>query len=282
MSEMPEGRRNCLEQRNENTEVSEVWGRNGKSLYSPEPSQPTNEGEFIVEIILDFGSGNTCKNDPKIVKKMIDELAKVDKKRQCIIKWQLFEKAGDNIPLTHASFEYAYKYAQRKGFKTTASVFDEKSLDFLLNRDLRLFNQGATPTLFPGGIFYQPDPGEEPIRFKVPFVKIANRRDLYWLIEKIPRTMPVYVSYDNVVYLPKCLGELDKKLYCISKYPAQVEDYVNAKGDGISDHTVGLKIIKKWDLQLLEKHFKLPDSTGLDAGPFAITPDELREVLKLL
>ena len=202
-----------------------------------------------MEIILDFGSGNTCRNDKTIVKRMIDELAKVDKKRQCIIKWQLFKNTGDNIPLERDVFLYAYDYARKLGFKTTASIFDEESLCFLLYRD-------------------------------IPFIKIANNRSTYHLVDKIPRTMPVYISYDNEAYLPKCLGDKDEGLYCISKYPANIEDYKEGFPAFISDHTVGTYFFRLWGTKIIEKHYKLKDSTGLDAGPWAITPSELKEVLK--
>lgn len=215
-----------------------------------------------MEIILDFGSGNTCKNDPKIVKKMIDELAKVDKKRQCIIKWQLWSEdnpQGKNVRLDWEVFRYAYEYAEKKkGFNTTASIFDETSLNYLMTYN------------------YPPMP--------LPFIKIANRRDLYPLIEKMPRTLPVYVSYDNKAYLPYTLCKYDKTLACISKYPAEREDYertfrLNETMWYVSDHTIGLDMIKRQGSILIEKHYMLPGQTGLDAGPWAITPKELKEIL---
>jgi hypothetical protein len=66
-------------------------------------------------------------------------------------------------------FEYAYYYARDKGYKTTASVFDEFSLYCLL-------------------------------KYNIPFVKIANRPDLYWLAGEVPRKIPVYMSGDMTFY----------------------------------------------------------------------------------
>ncbi|MDD5356257.1 MAG: hypothetical protein PHY56_06965, partial [Candidatus Omnitrophica bacterium] len=86
-------------------------------------------------------------------------------------------------------------------------------------------------------------------------------------------------------------------LLCISEYPAKIEQYEKAFNKqhisklsidligklnahcSVSDHIVGLNLYKKYQPQIWEKHFKLPKSTGLDAGPFAITPEELREIL---
>ena len=215
------------------------------------------------KIILDFGSGNTCQNDKAIVKRMIDELRDIDTgKNEVIIKWQLFEEAEGNIPLNHSMFGYAYGYAKKLGYKTTSSVFDKPSLDFLLKYD-------------------------------IPFVKIANRRDLDWLVGEVPRKLPVYISYkdsdelsDLVEKIKTSYGD-DKFLQCVSKYPATIEEYEKHgewvgllyRYKAISDHTIGLDLLKKYQPQIWEKHYKLNDSTGLDAGPFAITPEELSEIL---
>ena len=112
--------------------------------------------------ILDMGSGNTSKNDINIIKKMIDALAEVDPERKFIIKYQLFKDAPPNIPLEQGKFSFAHGYATGKGYKTTASVFDIESLNFLL-------------------------------QFDPCFVKIANRPDLYWLIGEVPRKIPIII-----------------------------------------------------------------------------------------
>jgi sialic acid synthase SpsE len=193
---------------------------------------------------------------------MIDELEKINShKHEIIIKWQLFEKAGENIPLDQDIFSFAAGYAAAAGYKTTASVFDLESLKYLLH-------------------------------FDISFIKIANRRDLDWLIGEIPRKVPVYVSVgssEEGYSLTKNdqvggIRQFDRGLFCISKYPANIEDYERrfTKGDmkhGISDHTIGLDLFKKYQPRIWEKHYKLSDSTGLDAGLFAITPEELGEKL---
>lgn len=222
----------------------------------------------MAEIILDFGSATTCKNDIIYVRRMIDELAKVDTgKHNVVIKWQLFEKAINSLPdgtildppvqlLKPMVFSYAYHYAKEKGYKTTASVFDLSSLKYLL-------------------------------AFDIPFVKLANRPELYWLAEEVPRKTPVYVSVGSLTQtIPKVLeghSRYWEALLCVSRYPASAAKYKNVfghfLGHGISDHTTGFDLWYKYQPAIIEWHYKLPDSTGYDAGAFARTPEQLKEVL---
>ena len=217
----------------------------------------------MAQIILDISS-NTHKNDESYYKRMIDELVKVDtRKHEVVLKWQLFEKAGDNrvadVNLFCRMAIWAY---HEYGYKTTASVFDRESLNNL--------------------IFVESLAG-----YELPFIKIANDRSLDWLIGEIPRRYKVYQSVNT----PKLWNELlhwqydvpknemaPVPLYCVSKYPSLIDDYP-CEPEFISDHTVGLDLWHRNKPLIWEKHYKLPDSTGLDAGPFAITPEELRDIL---
>lgn len=206
-----------------------------------------------MQIVLDFGSGNSSHNDLTYIKRMIDELKAVDTGKHSItIKWQLFEKAGDNIPLKVDSFKYAYNYAKTLGYETTASVFDVSSLMYLMT-------------------------------FKPCFIKIANNRKLDKLIGLVPRKYPVYVSVgswtERAMMYPDCTA-----LFCVSKYPATIDDYEKtfsrfALASNVSDHTIGFELFNKYKPDVWECHYKLEDSTGLDAGPFAKLPRELAEVL---
>jgi hypothetical protein len=205
-----------------------------------------------MSFILDMGSGNSCRNDQTIIKRMIDAVAEIDHKRIITLKWQLFIDEGQNVPLSHINFQYAYNYARLLGFKTTASVFDIPSLNFLLQYDIS-------------------------------FVKIANRPDLYWLVGKVPREINVIVSStkedsNNFAWTP-----ILEYMCCISKYPCNAKDYqdefnITDLWRGISDHTCDWKLYRKCRPDNYEVHFKLPDSTGLDAGEFARTPDMLKEI----
>jgi len=180
------------------------------------------------QIILDFGSANTCQNDTKYIKRMYDELKAVDTgKHEVVVKWQLFEKAGENKPLLPECFEYAYEYGTKLGYKVTASVFDKNSLDFLL-------------------------------RFDIPFVKIANNRKLDWLIGEMPRRVPVIMSVGphapDCQYITQAFPGFrlidDWLLHCVSNYPARYQDYVDnftpyQLRRGISDHTTDFSLFRK-------------------------------------
>ena len=73
---------------------------------------------------------------------------------------------------------------------------------------------------------------------------------------------------------------------CVSKYPANTIDYENnlisCLRHGISDHTTDWNLFLKYHPEIYEFHFKLSDSTGLDAGEFARTPEQITEVYNLL
>jgi hypothetical protein len=206
-------------------------------------------GGIMSQIILDISS-NTHKNSEAYYKRMIDELAAVDAhKHEVVLKWQLFESSEHNTKASLYLFEEMARWAYlTHNYKTTASVFDLKSLKFLLGCNLP---------------------------YDLPFIKIANNRKYDWLIAETPRKYPRYKSVGNASHY---FMDMETPLWCVSEYPADIKDYpVGVKN--ISDHTVGLELYRRNEPVIWEKHYKLPDSTGLDAGPFASTPDELKEVL---
>ncbi len=213
----------------------------------------------MAEIIIDMGSGNTCRNDKDIVREMIDALAAVDSRQHILYcKWQLFDVTPEGspkeiTPLAHAVFDFAYHYAKQKGYKTSASFFDDWSLDFLQSHD-------------------------------VPWLKIACRENLYKYIDNIDHRLIVSVpSVQRMV----AIGEQYKKdisyLMCVPEYPANQTRYKTMfwgnLSVGISDHSPDLALFKRYQPWVYERHFKLEDSTGLDAGEFASTAKDLREIL---
>ena len=207
-----------------------------------------------MQLILDIGSGNTLK-DAKTAIKLIDEVAKRDtKKHEVIFKTQLFASAPPNVPLNRSVFAGAWNYAKNKGYHLTSSVFDKASLTFLLR--------------------YDDDD------WRLPFIKIACRPDLYWLIGEIPRRVPVFCSVRG-----KSPDYDVDTMYCVSEYPANVRSYDYAWQVGcafISDHTEGLGMFKDnyLDTMAWEKHLCLehtPDNP--DAGAFAIVPSDLEGIL---
>ena len=206
-------------------------------------------------IVLDAGSGNTCRNDLGKVREMIDSVADYADKG-IVIKWQLFKNAPPNIPLERKVFDYAYTYALGLGLKTTASVFDEESLDYLLG-------------------------------FDVPFVKIANRRDLNYLYEYVPEGVNVVMSFgdENMLNIYMEADPEIMPLCCVSEYPAQPEEYERRFSSGvlnygISDHTVGFDLYHKYEPYFWEKHYVLEyGGDNPDAGPFAMTPEDLWRIV---
>lgn len=207
-----------------------------------------------MRFIADIGSGNTLTDTATAVR-LIDEIVKRDTgKHEVVMKTQLFREAPPNKPLEHLVFWKAWEYARELGYHVTSSVFDLESLWFLLEYD-----------------------DED---WRLPFIKIACRPDLYWLIGEIPRRIPVYVSHDEPP--PDCFTCTKNTviMQCVSKYPAEYEDYDPLFSDAISDHTVGWKLLNEKLPDILEKHVCLQHSPdNPDAGAFAVTPEELEEVL---
>lgn len=199
-------------------------------------------------IILDFGSGNTCRNQNSEIRDMIAGLADVDTQRQSIIKWQLFDEGEPQcLRLTPEAFSFAYRHAERRGFRTTASVFDLPSLKFLLKWD-------------------------------IPFVKLSNRKYLRHLSRYVPRGLPIVWSYPIGEQMPSEATSIDLGMFCVSQYPAQVSAYEFAHDNlslGVSDHTEGMELWERYHPMVYEKHYRLPDSTGPDALPLAATPEDL-------
>ncbi|MFA5376811.1 MAG: N-acetylneuraminate synthase family protein [Dehalococcoidia bacterium] len=204
-------------------------------------------------VILDMGSGNTCRNDVDYAKRMIDEVIKIDgKKCPIIFKWQLeVDPKPPNKPLDKDVFKAAYEYASGKGYPTTSSVFDELSLQYLLN-------------------------------FPVPFIKLACNPDKYCLSKYVPRGVLIVASHDK--YAEVAAGAV-QWLACIPQYPATLAEYEMAftgkeLASGVSDHTPGLDLWNKYKPQVWEKHFVLERSdNNPDSGVFALTPDQLKEVI---
>jgi sialic acid synthase SpsE len=96
-------------------------------------------------------------------------------------------------------------------------------------------------------------------------------------------------SLDNDKKIPFDDDDCDAKLIkllCVSNYPAELKDYENifnrymgSREVGISDHTTNWDLFNKYKPEIYECHYKLDDSTGLDAGDFARTPEQLSQIL---
>lgn len=195
-------------------------------------------------IILDLGSGNTCKNDRDIVEEMLNSIFDIDHgEKEVVLKWQLFQDEPPNVPLDRDVFACAYGLAIY-AYGVTASVFDRDSLEFLQ-------------------------------QFSVPFIKIPCRPQLY----KLARNINAVVSYKHVpINARNYMCCIPKYPATVSDYEKQFTPEQLAQG--ISDHTEGFELYHKYQPRIYEKHFVLEhDSDNPDAGPFAATPKELGEIL---
>ena len=203
-------------------------------------------------IILDFGSGETVKNDFAYTKAMIDSVPKTQK--DVVIKWQLFEDIPPLKPLDRDVYLYARDIAERRGFRTASSVFDEPSLEFLLSTD---------PA----------------------FVKIACRPHLYPLMDKVPKGVPIVVSVGSISEYNAMRLKYPAAiiLCCVAEYPAEEASYRQLFGGllhyGISDHTENWNLYERYKPEVYECHVCLEDSTGPDAASFARRPKDLEVVL---
>ncbi len=204
-------------------------------------------------VIVDMGSGETCRNDWHVIAAMIYALADVDSgKQEVVIKWQLFGSLPPLIPLSHNSYQLASQIAFDCGYKTTASAFDDASIAFLLSEG-------------------------------VPWIKIAARPHLYHYADDNPDVQFV-VSLPTVGYANEMAAKPNVRvMYCVPEYPANPTVYETMFGGnlhvGISDHTSDFYLYHKYKPLVYEAHFKLPESKGADSGAWARTPAQWGEIL---
>ena len=209
-------------------------------------------------VVLDIGSGASLPTK-KEAEKVVSMVASLNSRRhRVILKPQLFKNIPPNKELSHEVYEHLVALCQAEGLELAASVFDEASLHVALT-------------------------------YGVAHIKIACRPDLYWLAGKVPREVPVHVSWDCRGQEPT-LPKVDVRLACVPSYPAEWTDYnqdsrymESGEWSAISDHAVGLTLWEKCDPEVWEKHFVLepnnPDNPD-SMGGFAMDPDQLREALR--
>lgn len=209
------------------------------------------------KVILDLGSGNSCRNSIDYAKRMIDVVADMDSHRhEVIFKFQLEEVSPPGqLKLDRGVFSVAYNHARKKGYACTSSVFDYPSLSYLLG-------------------------------FQVPFVKIACAKENRKLVAVTPRGMPILLSMDAREFPPDTTGVVGHPeiLLCVPECPAKLLDYPPLgqweNNVGYSDHTPGLELWNYYHPLVYEKHFVLersPDNP--DSGVFALDPSQLQEVI---
>ena len=209
-------------------------------------------------IILDMGSGNTCRNYVAYAKNMIDVVASMDSGRHLVLlKWQLeHDAAPPNTPLSPEVLAECFTHAKAKGYYVGSSVFTVQDLS-------------AIYPLAPNFL-------------KIACPSQANPMARTWdLLNIIPRGAQTYVSYDarKPERPPYASDAHVITLACVPEYPAKLEDYPPIS-TAFSDHTPGLQLWNYYHPCVWEKHFVLErDPANPDAGEFALTPDQLREVI---
>lgn len=207
-----------------------------------------------LQLVLDIGSGATLP-DGKACRRFVDAVKGSDK--DVVLKAQLFTDIPPNKPLDHEVFDELFIYGLEQDVAVTASVFDSESLHFLLAHQ------------------------------ELPFVKIACRPDLYHLGVAVPRSIPVYASYDvRTLEADSVPKHFDIRLACVPEYPAPYRDYSRwVRWSSLSDHTKGLELFEEmvWDIDELvvwEKHLcDSRDPANPDSGPFALQIHELDKIL---
>ena len=217
-----------------------------------------------MKIILDMGSGLTCKNEPQQVLDMIAAVHKNDNRRhEIILKWQLFKEFGELRPLHHGVFAHAVDYALRIGYMTTASVFDIDSLLFLQD-------------------------------FHIPFVKFAALDEMLSLMPDAAAMgywrNGIVASAVSNKHWKKIENYTPNIMCCVREYPAMPQVYESVFTDdqlrrGISDHTDhtnGFSLAAAYRPEIYETHFCLHEQTGPDTGPFALRPNQLQALLEAL
>jgi sialic acid synthase SpsE len=198
--------------------------------------------------------------------------ASLDEAKQLIIlakqngadfaKFQLFDSAklyDEHNPseLTKAQAKELYDMGEDIGIEVFFSVFDIERVDWCEEIGVKRY-------------------------------KLAARMQDEDILKAVKETdKPIYISRDPNLPWLYCDGA--HYLYCIAQYPATIRDYkigsVNFNGMpyiGISDHTIGLDLVKAAiarGAQIIEKHFALDHKTGMDAE-WGMTPDELRELVE--
>ena len=214
-----------------------------------------------LDLILDIGS--THLGDPKLLKQHIDCASRLPVK----LKAQLFprEAAGPNTYLPLEMYREAWEYAESKEVTMFSSVFSIPlaiELSAIDNSQVKLSYsmRGMLPTMLDPSL-----PLFDFVYMSIPYTEA-------------PRVHDPQVAY----------------LLCIPEYPVLHDIPVRSIDwemfDGFSDHTLGIKQtvdlihavqdtgrIRRFTI---EKHVRLLDSRACPDSTFAITWDQVEELIR--
>ncbi len=181
-------------------------------------------------IILDLGNGDAHHNDKVCILETFESIADiVSKRKDVVLKFQLFQSFGDKKNTRWDIWDWAYDYGRQLGFDVTASVFDYDSWDFLVKN------------------------------YRIPFLKVANKDYLRKMIPPGPHKL-FSVDSKELFYGYAYLST--HVMACISNYPADMKEYeAEFRKDqlsfGISDHTGELELYAKYKPLIYEAHYIL-------------------------
>ena len=210
-----------------------------------------------MQVILDI-SANTHQNDPVLMRELIEAVPETVR-HKVLLKTQYWTKPiPPNERTTMRGLLQFINAAKSRGYAVGTSVFDEEAV-----KDITLTGLAC----------------------RLDFVKLPCRVGTYWLADFVPRATKVYASAIDQKHGQTFRA--DYWLYCVPEYPADVSAYSQISNQldyfhGVSDHSIGglvWKAARKNRLAVYECHYVLERSdTNPDAGPFAKTPDDLREM----
>jgi sialic acid synthase SpsE len=130
-------------------------------------------------------------------------------------------------------------------------------------------------------------------RYKIAARSVNDRK----LLKAIGDTRkPIIVSLQDGSVLSSTLSrivnEFSYQIYCVSSYPALINDYSSFfKGEtdcfsesysGISDHTIGIEVAQialARGARIIEKHFCIDHQTGVDAA-WSMDFEQLKELVR--
>jgi sialic acid synthase SpsE len=182
-----------------------------------------------------------------------------------LVKFQLYDHnklydAHPEVPDSSLTFEQArdlFEYGKNIGIEVFFSVFDSERVKWCEQIGVK--------------------------RYKIACRDCNNNK----LVDAVLKTRKPYIISThqglNWTNSHAFSYALMQKLYCVPNYPANPKDVDLANllyYDGFSDHTIGLdcaKIAIAKGAEIIEKHFSLNHTTGIDA-PWSMTPSELREL----
>lgn len=212
-------------------------------------------------IIFDVGSASLSNNDKFYYDRLVDmlcDLFPIRYWKRVVLKAQLFVDRLWGVLLDRRVFEYFKSIAQKEGFQVTASVFDQESLEYLIEDK------------------------------NIPFVKIAAIKELYPLIAKVPRKTAVVVSVTDSFEWSRLQEAFPDTVLmaCVRQYPSLVKQYEGmfqreVLREGISDHSIrdaSFALFDTYNPRVYERHIALNETRKDKDRMYASYEEDIKEL----